>query len=166
MLRDNFSPCGRKGDFSYNGVNKKALAAVIVVVGIVAFGYTQYAFATQINAKITDSKLLEKTDKGSLYDLKLEFNNPSLLLLNAGKTEFTILANDNTIGGGTLDPFMLPSLGKATTGGTFLREQHADDNAEVKISGVTKYQLLFASIDVPFTYYPTYDQTREFIQDS
>lgn len=147
-------------------MNKKVVIAVIIVIAVIVFGYTQYAFATQITAKITNSELLEKTDKGSLYHLELEFNNPSLLLLNAGKTEFTILANDSTIGGGTLDPFMLPSLAKATTGGTFLREQQADDNAKVKISGVTKYQLLFASIDVPFTYYPTYDQTREFIRDS
>lgn len=145
---------------------KAAAAVVIVIVGLIVFGYTQHASASQINAKITQSKLLEKSEKGSLYNLQLEFDNPSLLILNAGKTEFTIIADDQTLGGGELDPFVLPALGKATTSGTWLRDQHSDsENPEVKISGVTKYQLLFASIDVPFTYYPTYDQTREFIRD-
>ena len=146
---------------------KAAVAVIAVLVGLAVFGYTQYASASQINAKITQSKLLEKSDKGSLFNLQLEFNNPSLLILNAGKTEFTIIADDKTIGGGVLDPFVLPALGKATTSGTWLRDHQSDsNNPEVKISGVTKYQLLFASIDVPFTYYPTYDQTREFIADT
>lgn len=147
-------------------MGKKALAAIIVTAAIIIFGYTQYASATQINAKITESKLLEKSDSGSLYNLQLEFNNPSLLILNAGKTEFTIIADDRTLGEGVLDPFMLPALGKASASGTFLRDQSADESSEVVISGVTKYQMLFASVDVPFTYYPTYEQTREFIQDS
>lgn len=109
---------------------------------------------------------MEKSDKGSLYNFQLEFNNPSLLFLTAGKTEFTIIANDKTIGTGELDPFALPALGSATTSGVWLKDQIASENSQIKISGVTKYQLLFASIDVPFTYYPTHDQTREFIADA
>ena len=148
-------------------VKKAAVAVVIFIVGLIVFGYTQYASASQINAKITQSKLLEKSNKGSLYNLQLEFDNPSLLILNAGKTQFTIIADDQTLGGGELDLFVLPALGKATTSGTWIRDHQSDsENPEVKISGVTKYQLLFASIDVPFTYYPTYDQTREFIADT
>lgn len=166
ILSENFSPLGTKSNLSSETVGKKLLIAIIVVIGIAAFGYSQYAFASQINAKITDSKLIEKTDKGSLYNLQLEFNNPSLLMLNAGKTEFVILANDRTLGEGDLDPFMLPALGKATTSGMFLRDQSAEENSKVKITGITKYQLLFASIDVPFTYYPTHEQTRGFIQDT
>lgn len=148
-------------------MGKKAVAAVLVIVGLMVFGYTQYASATQINAKITQSKLLEKSEKGSLYNLELEFVNPSLLILSAGKTEFTIIADDKTLGGGELDPFTLPALGKATTSGVWLKDHSSEsENPQVKISGVTKYQLLFASVDVPFTYYPTYDQTREFIHDA
>jgi len=145
---------------------KKAAAVIIVIVSLVVFGYTQYASASQINAKITQSKLLEKSDKGALYNMQLEFNNPSLLFLTAGKTEFTIIANDQTVGQGELDPFALPALGTATTSGVWLKDQSVSENSQVKISGVTKYQLLFASIDVPFTYYPTHDQTREFIADA
>ena len=148
-------------------MGKKTIAVIVAIVGVIVFGYMQYASASQISAIITDSKLIEKSDKGALYNLEIQFNNPSLLVLTAGNTEFTILADDNTLGQGTLDPFMLPALGKATTSGVWLKEHKADsDSAQVKISGVTKYQLFFTSIDVPFTYYPTQDQTRDFIHDA
>ena len=148
-------------------MGKKAVAAILAIIGIAIFGYTQYASASQISVTITSSKLIEKTDKGSLYNLELEFKNPSLLMLNAGKTDFTLSTEGKTLGGGTLDPFTLPAMGKITTNGIFLKDQKTDSkNPQVKISGTTKYQLLFATLDVPFTYYPTQDQTREFIQDS
>lgn len=148
-------------------MGKKALAVILAIIGVSIFGYTQYASASQISVSITNSKLIEKTDKGSLYNLELEFKNPSLLMLSAGKTDFTLSTEDKTLGAGTLDPFMLPALGKITTNGIFLKDQSTDSkNPQVKISGTTKYQLLFATLDVPFTYYPTQDQTREFIQDS
>jgi hypothetical protein len=148
-------------------VGKKAIAITVAIIGVILFGYTQYVSAQQINVEITDSELIEKTDKGALYNLELEFSNPSLLVLSAGTTEFSISVDENTLGDGMLDPFMLPALGKTTTSGTFLREHDADsENSQAKISGVTKYQLLFASIDVPFVYYPTQDQTREFIHDA
>lgn len=148
-------------------MGKKAIIIILAIIGITVFGYTQYASASQISVVITSSKLIEKTDKGSLYNLELEFKNPSLLMLNAGKTDFTLSTEDKTLGGGTLDPFILPAMGKITTNGIFLKDQKADsENPQVKISGTTKYQLLFATLDVPFTYYPTQDQTREFIQDS
>lgn len=148
-------------------MGKRAIIITVAIIGVILFGYTQYAMAHQINVVITDSELIQKTEQGSLYNLELEFKNPSLLLLNAGKTEFTIDADNNFLGGGELDPFILHALGKATTSGTFLKEQSANsENPQVKISGVTKYQLLFASLDVPFTYYPTTDQTRGFIEDA
>jgi len=148
-------------------VNKKIVAVIIAIIGVAIFGYTQYASASQISATITNSELLEKSSRGSLYNLELEFTNPSLLVLTAGNTEFTISADDDRLGQGTLDPFMLPALGKATTNGVWLKEHSANsENPQVKIYGVTKYQLLFTSIDVPFTYYPTQDQTRDFIHDT
>lgn len=148
-------------------MGKKVVAVVLAIIGIAVFGYIQYASASQISVAITNSKLIEKTDKGSLYNLELEFKNPTLLMLNAGKTDFTLSTEDKTLGGGILDPFMLPAMGKVTTNGIFLKDHNTDSkNSQVKISGTTKYQLLFATLDVPFTYYPTQDQTREFIQDS
>jgi len=148
-------------------MGKKTVAVVLAIIGIAVFGYIQYASASQISVAITNSKLIEKTDKGSLYNLELEFKNPTLLMLNAGKTDFTLSTEDKTLGGGMLDPFLLPAMGKVTTNGIFLKDHNTNsENSQVKISGTTKYQLLFATLDVPFTYYPTQDQTREFIQDS
>ena len=148
-------------------MGKKVVAVIIAIIGVVIFGYTQYASASQISATITNSELLEKSSGGSLYNLELQFNNPSLLVLTAGNTEFTISADDDKLGQGTLDPFMLPALGTTTTSGVWLKEHSANsENPQVKIHGVTKYQLFFTSIDVPFTYYPTQDQTREFIHDA
>jgi hypothetical protein len=148
-------------------MGKKAVAIILAIIGIAVFGYVQYASASQISVAMTNSKLIEKTDKGSLYNLELEFKNPTLLMLNAGKTDFTLSTEDKMLGGGMLEPFLLPAMGKVTTNGIFLKDHNTNsENSQVKISGTTKYQLLFATLDVPFTYYPTQDQTREFIQDS
>ncbi len=148
-------------------MGKKAVAIIAAIIGMALFGYTQYALASQINVAVAESKLIKTSESGALHNLEIEFDNPSLLVLNAGKTEFTIYADDQNLGSGELDPFMLPALGKTTASGTFLRDTDVIfDNPQIKIEGVTKYQMLFASIDVPFTYYPTQDQTREFIHDT
>lgn len=137
-------------------------------MGLGLFGYSQYASASQIGVVITESQLLEESAKGSTYNLQLEFDNPSLLVLTAGETEFTVTANDQRIGDGTLEPFVLPAMDKATVQGTFVvdTERDSDDVPEVRISGITKYDVLFTSIDVPFVYYPTEDQARAFIHQN
>ena len=137
---------------------------IVLVIGMGLFGYSQYASASQIGVIITQNHLLEENEKGSTYDVELEFSNPSLLVLTAGKTEFFVIADDEVIGKGDLEPFVLPALGSTFVSGTFLRD--SDTNSEgstVKISGVTKYNVIFTSVDVPFVLYPTEEQAREFI---
>ncbi len=144
--------------------SKKVVIIVIIVAGL--FGYSQYASASQIGVIIVDSTILSEDERGSTQNLKLEFNNPSLLILTAGETEFVIYADDNRIGDGTLEAFILPALGKSLVDGTFqtdTKNQSENDAPVVKISGVTTYDILFTSIDVPFVYYPTENQAREFI---
>ncbi len=144
--------------------SKKVVIIMIIVAGL--FGYSQYASATQIGVIIVDSTILSEDERGSTQNLKLEFNNPSLLTLTAGETEFVIYADDNRIGDGTLEAFVLPALGKSLVDGTFqtdTKNQSENDAPVVKISGVTTYDILFTSIDVPFVYYPTENQAREFI---
>ena len=137
---------------------------IIFVIGVGLFGYSQYASASQIGVTITQSHLLEKNEKGSMYSVELEFSNPSLLVLTAGETEFFVIANDEMIGKGDLESFVLPALGSASVSGTFLRDSNVDSQVSiVKISGVTKYNVIFTSIDVPFVFYPTEEQAREFI---
>lgn len=144
--------------------SKKVVIIMIIVAGL--FGYSQYASASQIGVIIVDSTILSEDERGSTQNLKLEFNNPSLLTLTAGETEFVIYADDNRIGDGTLEAFVLPALGKSLVDGTFqtdTKNQSENDAPVVKISGVTTYDILFTSIDVPFVYYPTENQAREFI---
>jgi len=140
---------------------------IIFVIGVSLFGYSQYASASQIGITITQSHLLEENEKGSMYDVELEFSNPSLLVLTAGKTEFFVLANEEMIGKGDLESFVLPALGSTLVSGTFLRDSSVDSqDSTVKISGVTKYNVIFTSIDVPFVFYPTEEQAREFIHQN
>jgi len=144
--------------------SKKVVIIMIIVAGL--FGYSQYASASQIGVIIVDSMIVSEDERGSTQNLKLEFNNPSLLTLTAGETEFVIYVDDNRIGDGTLEAFVLPALGKSLVDGTFqtdTKNQSENDAPIVKISGVTTYDILFTSIDVPFVYYPTENQAREFI---
>jgi len=147
--------------------SKKAGLIVLFVLGMSIFGYSQYASASQIGVSITQSELVNENEKGSNYNIELQFKNPSLLILTAGETEFFIIANDEIVGKGQLESFTLQPLDSSYVKGTF----HTDSNVEgesqsVKISGVTKYDVIFTSIDVPFVYYPTEDQAREFIHQN
>jgi len=150
---------------------KSSKKAVIIglILGASVFGYSQYASASQIGVEITQSELVEENNKGTIYNVELEFDNPSLLMLNAGETEFTVSTSKSRIGDGTLEPFILSPLSKTTVSGTFISEdtnlKSSDgESPTVKISGVTTYDVLFTSIDVPFVFYPSEEQAREFIQ--
>ena len=147
--------------------SKKGGLIVLFVLGMSIFGYSQYASASQIGVSISQSELVNENEKGSNYNIELQFENPSLLILTAGETEFFIIANDEIVGKGQLESFTLQPLDSSYVKGTF----HTDSNVEgesqsVKISGVTKYDVFFTSIDVPFVYYPTEEQAREFIHQN
>ena len=137
---------------------------IIIVIGLSLFGFSQYVLASQIGVTVTQSNILEENERGTTHNVELEFNNPSLLYLTAGKTEFFVIANEEMIGRGDLESFVLPALGSTSVSGTFLRDSNVDSQVStVKISGVTKYNVIFTSIDVPFVFYPTEEQAREFI---
>ena len=150
--------------------SKKALV-ILLIIGVASFGYIQYASATQIGVIVTDSHLLEKNDSGSTYNVQLEFDNPSLLMLNAGTTDFIISVEDQKVADGVLEPFVLPAMGKVTVEGTYQTDEKSESTEDeeipmVTISGVTKYDVFFTSIDVPFIYFPPKEQAREFIQQN
>ena len=145
---------------------KKAIIIFMIIAGL--FGYSQYASASQIGVVVTDSTLLSEDDRGSMHNLQLEFDNPSLLTLTAGETKFVVYVNDERIGGGTLESFVLPTLSQSLVYGTFQTDSkfQAESDGVVKISGVTTYDVLFTSIDVPFVFYPSEEQAREFIHQN
>ena len=146
--------------------SKKAGVIVLFILGMSIFGYSQYASASQIGVSISQSELLDENDVGSNYNVELQFDNPSLLLLTAGETEFFVISNDEIIGKGNLESFTLQPLGSSFVKGTFHTDVNSDEAQSVKISGVTKYDMLITSIDVPFVYYPTEEQAREFIHQN
>ena len=106
---------------------------------------------------------LHEDEKGANYNIELEFDNPSLLLLTAGQTEFFLISNDEIIGKGELESFILQPLDNSNVKGTFHTNSNNNESSSVKISGIIKYEIFFTSIDVPFVYYPTEEQAREFI---
>ncbi len=143
--------------------SKKRGIIVLFVLGIAIFGYSQYASASQIGVSVTQSELLYENEGGSDYNIELEFQNPSLLILTAGETEFFIINNDRTVGEGQLEPFTLGPLDSSNVKGTFHTGSDGDKAQSVKITGTTKYDVFFTSLDIPFVYYPTEEQAREFI---
>ena len=147
--------------------SKKAGLIVLFVLGMSIFGYSQYVSASQIGVSITQSELLNENEKGSNYNIELQFENPSLLILTAGETEFFIISNNEMVGEGQLESFTFQPLDSTYVKGTYHTDSNVDDKSQsIKISGVTKYDLFFTSIDVPFVYYPTEEQAREFIHQN
>ena len=86
------------------------------------------------------------------------------MTLPAGETEFFVFYDDEMVGEGNLKSFTLYPISSSYVDGTFTTDQNSDESKSVKISGITKYNLLITSIQVPFVYYPTEEQTRKFIQ--
>lgn len=135
---------------------------MVLALGLAGVGYWQYAMATQLSVSVAGT---EKRD--SDYGLQLRLENPSLLYLSAGKTEFVVLADGRPVGSGTLSPFVLPGLESTVVDGTFRADGDAEAaGSEIKISGTTRYDLMFTSVEVPFVLYPTADQASAFIDSA
>lgn len=150
--------------------SRRLIIITVIVGAVIAFGYFQYASALQLHVSIKDSKLVERTQDGSLYQLQLEIKNPSLMILNIGKTDFLISVDGQDLGTGILEPSIIPAMGKTIAEAPFLADNQvldkykkSDVTPPVKLSGITRYNLLFTSLDIPFTYYPTQKEAREFI---
>ena len=139
---------------------------VLFVLGISIFGYSQYASVSQIEVNIIQSELLNDDEKGSNYNIELQFDNPSLLVLTAGKTEFFVINNNEMIGKGQLESFTLQPLNSISVKGIFHTDSDNDEVKSVKITGITKYDILLTTIDIPFVFYPTEEQAREFIHQN
>ena len=145
------------------GAKKKA-GITLLLMGFAIFGFSQYVFLSQIGITLSESNLVFEDETVSKYSIELKFENPSLLYLSAGETDFVITANDEIIGNGKLDSFNLPLRNHSFVKGTFSTTGDSDsEDLVMKISGTTKYQILMSSIEVPFVYYPTDEQAREFL---
>jgi len=127
-------------------------------------GYSQYESVSKISVSISENVIINEDKNNSNYKIELEFQNPSLLTLAAGETEFFVFYDDDMAGKGNLESFTLYPISSIYVEGTFTTDINSDESKSVKISGITKYNLLVTTIEVPFDYYPTDEQTRKFIQ--
>ena len=152
---------------------KRKSKAVIIIITVIAilivYGYLQYASVTQLHVSIQNSEIVEKTNEGTLYRINLEFENPSFMILNVGKTDFVISIEEENLGAGILEPTIIPARGKSIVETPFLADNTVLDkyeknkNSSLRLDGTITYNLLFAPLRIPFTYYPTQDEAREFI---
>jgi LEA14-like dessication related protein len=150
--------------------SKAIIIAVCVVAAVGIFAYSQYLSATHLSISILQSKVIQRNDNNSLYNMTLQFQNPSLLPINVGQTDFAISVNNENLGTGTLQPLLIPPMGKIssqapfTADNTILDKYNKNQNVpSVKLTGTSKYGIAIISVNVPFTYYPTEQEAREFI---
>lgn len=165
-----FPKWAKKGFINLNTMQRKSKIVIIIVGVIGAFVFSQYAAAMQLQVSMKNSEIIERTDAGTLYQINLEFENPSFMILNVGKTDFLISAEGENLGAGILDPTIIPAMNKVMVETPFLADnvildkfEKSDNTPALKLAGISRYNLLFTSLDIPFTYYPTQEEAREFI---
>jgi len=141
---------------------KKKSTIILFLLLLSIFGYSQFQSASQISVSISENAIINEND--SEYEIELEFTNPSLLTLPAGKSEFFVFYDNEIVGKGDLESFTLYPISSILVKGTFTTDTNLDESKSVKISGIIKYDLLVTTIEIPFDYYPTKEQTRKFIQ--
>jgi len=143
---------------------KKKSTIMLFLLLVSILGYSQYESVSKISISISENAIINEDKNNSNYKIELEFRNPSLLTLPAGETEFFVFYDDEMVGKGNLESFTLYPISSIYVEGTFTTDINSDESKSVKISGITKYDLLVTTIEVPFDYYPTDEQTRKFIQ--
>ena len=146
--------------------SKKKTTIVLFLLFVSILGYSQYQSASEISVNISENTIINEDKNNLNYKIELEFKNPSLLTLSAGETEFFIFYDNEIIGKGNLESFTLYPISNSHVKGTFTTDQKSDESKSVKISTIIKYDLFGTSIEIPFDYYPTDEQTRKFIQQN
>lgn len=150
--------------------SKVSIIIISIIVVLAIFGYLQYAAATQLHVSMKSSKIIERTDDGTLYTINLEFENSSFMILNVGRTDFIISVEGENLGAGILEPTIIPANGKSIVETPFLADnkildkyEQKENSPSLRLDGSIAYNLLFTTLKIPFTYYPTQEEAREFI---
>ena len=146
--------------------SKKKNIIILFLLFVSILGYSQYQSASEISVNISENTIINENKNNLNYKIELEFENPSLLTLPVGETKFFIFYDDEMVGKGDLESFTLYPISNSHVNGTFTTDQKSDESKSVKISAIIKYDLLGMSIEIPFDYYPTDEQTRKFIQQN
>ena len=75
---------------------KSAVILFLLLIGIT--GYSQIQSVSQISVDLFENIIINKNQNETNYEIKLKFENPSLLTLPAGKTEFFVSYDDEIVG--------------------------------------------------------------------
>ena len=86
---------------------KKRSAVVLFFLLIGIIGYSQIQSASQISVDLSENIIINENQNETDYEIKLKFENPSLLTLSTGKTEFFVSYDDEIVGKGNLESFTL-----------------------------------------------------------
>ena len=146
--------------------SKKKSVIILFLLLASILGYSQYQSLSEISVNISDNTIINEDKNNLNYKIELEFENPSLLTLPVGETKFFIFYDNKITGKGNLESFTLYPISSSYSSAIFVTDQKLDEPKSVKISAITKYDLLNMSIEIPFDYYPTDEQTRKFIQQN
>ena len=151
----------------------KVIITICIITALGIFSYSQYISATHLSIAILSSKVIQRNDNDSAYNMTLQFQNPSLFPITVGKTDFVISINDENLGTGILQPIVIPPMAKIASPtefnayNTILHKYDKEESVpNIKLIGTSKYEIIFISVNVPFTYYPTESEAREFIHGS
>lgn len=146
--------------------SKKKSTIILFLLLASILGYSQYQSVSEISVNISENTIINEDKNNLNYKIELEFENPSLLTLPVGETKFFIFYDNKITGKGNLESFTLYPISSSYSSAIFVTDQKLDEPKSVKISAITKYDLLNMSIEIPFDYYPTDGQTRKFIQQN
>ena len=146
--------------------SKKKSTIILFLLLASILGYSQYQSLSEISVNISDNTIINEDKNNLNYKIELEIKNPSLLTLPVGETKFFIFYDNKITGKGNLESFTLYPISSSYSSAIFVTDQKLDEPKSVKISAITKYDLLNMSIEIPFDYYPTDEQTRKFIQQN
>ena len=145
-------------------MERRTLGIIIIcILAVAIFGVIQYMLVTQEGTITIESNIRNKNEMSSDYDIKVWLENPSLLVLSAGQTEFKVVGDGRTIGQGSLEAFTLNPLDEIAVLGTYTAKVSTQEIESVQIVGTIRYDMGVAAIEVPFTYNPTDEQVMEFI---
>ena len=142
---------------------KKKSTIILFLLSVSILGYSQYRSVSKISVSISENAIINENENNSNYKIELEFQNLLSLILPVSETKFFVFYDDEMVDKGNLESFTLYAI-SIYVEGTFIIDTNSDESKSIKISGITKYDLLITTIEVPFDYYPTDEQTRKFIQ--
>jgi len=148
---------------------RRSIIIITVIAGMALLGFLQVEAARNLTVVLYDSKIIERNDVTTTYDVTLRFQNPSILVLTTGDTKYGITINGERIGEGKITTFTLGPLESKTVNSEFTADtklvekyKHSVEQNNSKLNGASTYRLYLFSVEVPFEHEPKPEQIKQF----